>query len=126
MSGQSSQEVHDGNRSAIPAYSSMVNVGIIAKTRKYGREDLAQLIGTSANTSPAKDTMEAYIAMVRRFADFFASFSNVNSNLGNMEAFLRRFHPHGSAKIHSESNGSIEILLWMSGGWRRRTSKATN
>ncbi|EYC32692.1 hypothetical protein Y032_0002g1044 [Ancylostoma ceylanicum] len=54
----------------------------IASARNDGREDLAQIIGRSANSALAQGTMEAYSSMRRRFADFSASFTNANSNLG--------------------------------------------
>ena len=54
----------------------------ITAARVEGREELAQIIGVSANTSLAPGTMTAYTSMRIRFADFTSSFNGVNSNLG--------------------------------------------
>ncbi|KHJ82983.1 site-specific recombinase, phage integrase family, partial [Oesophagostomum dentatum] len=54
----------------------------ITAARLEGREELAQVIGVSANNSLAPGTMAAYTSMRNRFADFTSSFTSVNSNMG--------------------------------------------
>ncbi|KHJ86561.1 site-specific recombinase, phage integrase family [Oesophagostomum dentatum] len=54
----------------------------IASARRAGREELAQVVGASANSSLASGTMNAYSSMRQRFSEFTSSFNDVNANLG--------------------------------------------
>ncbi|KAK6045698.1 site-specific recombinase, phage integrase family, partial [Cooperia oncophora] len=83
----------------------------IQSARNAGREELAQIIGTSANKSLAPGTIAAYSSMRRRFDEFTTTLAIEKTHLGKLRnLFLAHLINQNQLKILSTAVASLNFF----------------
>ncbi|KAK6057208.1 site-specific recombinase, phage integrase family, partial [Cooperia oncophora] len=83
----------------------------IQSARNAGREELAQIIGTSANKSLAPGTIAAYSSMRRRFDEFTTTLAIERTHLGKLRnLFLAHLINQNQLKILSTAVASLNFF----------------